>query len=168
MKKLKGSITVEAAFLLPLLMLLLVFVMWLALYLHDRLVIENALQCLYCRAEDYIVYGTEPHSSYLPKHAMTERGVLYAVSSTRTKEEKMEAWLYQELEDRLFLFRTGSIFVEKTGCRLKADAYFYCRRPPMFTWLIPERLTGVIWKRSVLFTVREELTRAVSILIQSR
>ncbi|MDE7297775.1 MAG: pilus assembly protein [Lachnospiraceae bacterium] len=168
MKRQRGSITVEAAFLLLFLMLLLVFVLWLALYLHDRLVIENAVQRLYGKAEDYMIYGTEPYSGYLSKRAMTDRGLLYAVASSRTKAERMEEWLYNELGDRLFLFRPEGAEVKKTGCYMEVEAVFCCRRPPLFSWIIPEKICEVTWKKSVLFTVREELTRAASVLLRSR
>lgn len=168
MKKRKGSITVEAAFLLPLLILLILFVIWLAMYLHDRLVIENSLQRLYSRADDYFVYGTEPYDGHLPKPAMTKRGLLYAVSASEREKVKMQEWFYQELENRLFLFQTEAVHIEKAGLGLKADAYFHCRRPLLFSWLVPEEFTGLAWKRTVLFIVREELTRAVSVLLQSR
>ncbi len=43
-KRLNGSMTVEAVFLLPLLMVVFLLILWLTLYLHDCLVVRSALQ----------------------------------------------------------------------------------------------------------------------------
>lgn len=45
-RKQSGSITVEAAFLLPFVMIIFLLMIWLSLYLHDRLLISNVIQRL--------------------------------------------------------------------------------------------------------------------------
>ena len=60
MKYKKGSITVEAVFLIPLIMAILLLFLWLSLYLHDRVAVRATMQQVLGSSGDYIVYGTLP------------------------------------------------------------------------------------------------------------
>ena len=161
LRKQSGSITVEAAFLLPFVMIIFLLLIWLSLYLHDRLLISNAIQRLSFKGKDYIVYGTDPKNDYLPRIAITDRGLLYAVSKDKTKEQKLEEWV-----GKLFLFYENGISVDKSGCYLKIRSTFQCPEIPVFSMFFPKTFYEITTEQSFFCTVREELTRAGSVLLE--
>ncbi len=165
-RKQSGSITVEAAFLLPFVMIIFLLMIWLSLYLHDRLLISNAIQRLSFKGKDYIVYGTDPKNDYLPRIAITDRGLLYAVSKNKTKEQKLEEWVRKSLDGKLFLFHENEIYIDKSGCYLKIRSTFQCPEIPVFSIFLPKTFYEITTEQSFFCTVREELTRAGSVLLK--
>ena len=165
-KKQSGSITVEVAFLLPFVMIVFLLIIWFSLYLHDRLVINNAIQRLSLKGRDYIVYGTDPKNDYLPRTAIINRGLLYAVGKDKAKEQKLEEWVRKSLDGKLFLFRENGISVDKSGCSLKIKSTFQCAEIPVFSMFLPKTFYEITAEQSFFCTVREELTRAGSVLLK--
>lgn len=165
MKRWKGSITVEAVFIIPLLIVVVMIFLWLTFFLHDRLVVHSAIhQTLEC-AEEYLIYGTALEGRKLSESSMINRGVFYGLATMEHEEkEQLEKYVESLLEDKLYLYRLEEISLEKTGFTLQLSMCFSC---PLFWNGNAEQEEWQLWiKESRSCIAREELTRIGSNLIK--
>lgn len=167
-EKKSGSITVEAVFLIPFIMITLIFFLWLSFYMHDKVVIEGTMQNVVCSAGDYIVYGTLAENGQLSKKRMEERGLTYAFrDSYPVEEERMENYFRLMLSGQLFLYRLNTVKFQKKGCHLTLKAEFTCSGFTPLSFFFPKGFVRT-FEEQCLCIVREELTRlgsaALSIL----
>ena len=161
-----ASITVEAVFVIPLLMLLFLALLWLALHLHDRSIIEGALFQTMEEGGEYLLYGVTPGTGVLSGEGGSKGSLHYAIA--RATEEEIQFWeerFYCEIEGKLFLYRPVSVSCEKTARGTKVYAKFCCGEFfPAGQW----GLSGLFcmeYSSERLCPVREEVTRAGSVLL---
>ena len=167
MKQKKGSITVEAVFIIPFIIIILLLFLWLSLYLHDQVVVRGTMQQVLNSAGDYIVYGTLPESRYLSKQTIVDRGILYAVSdSSPSEEERLENYFKMLLTDQLFLYQLNKISIQKKGCFLTMKAEFSCSGFSLITILLQKDNFNITFEEKCFWAVREEITRIGSVLLK--
>lgn len=161
-----ASITVEAVFIIPLIMLLLLAFLWLSFHIHDKSVMEGALFQTMEEGNEYLVYGVLPGTGIMGEEAGSKNSLHYAVA--QPTEEEVHLWeerFYKEIEGKLFLYRPEGLCCEKTMLGTKVYAKFCC------TEFFPAKYLGF----SELFCmeydcgrrcpVREEVTRMGSVLL---
>lgn len=165
MRKWRGSITVEAVFLIPMIIVIVMIFLWLTFFLHDRLVARSMMhQTLEC-AGDYFIYGTLPESGDLSESDMINRGIFYGMATLSPgEEERLEEYVKELLNGKLYLYQLEEVSLEKSGFTLRLEVQFVC---PLFwngnakrgEWLL-------LMQASRSCMVREELTRIGSNLIR--
>lgn len=113
MKKwIRGSYTVEAALLLPVILFVIVSFIYLSFYLHDKYRIEEVLNIAslkaiaYNQTETNMVTGQVDYESYL------NQGIFYRFESRENKEKEVFHYLHTYLNERLFLTKVNKIEVK--------------------------------------------------------
>lgn len=163
----KASITVEAVFVLPFVMILFLMLLWLGLYLHDRSVIEGALFQTLEEGGEYILYGLSPGSSMPAEDGGSRRSLHYALAPA--SEEETQTWeerFCREISGKLFLYRLAEFECRKTVTGTRAYARFCCADFfPAGQWGLSE-LFSMEFKLDRVCPAREEATRAGSVLLE--
>lgn len=162
-----ASITVEAVFVIPFVLILFLLLLWLSLYLHDKSIIEGALLQTMEEGGEYILYGVRPGVG-LPADDGGSKGSLhYAVASA--PEEKIQIWkerFCREISGKLFLYRLSGFECKKTSTGTRVYAKFCCAEFfPAGQWGL-SNLFCIEYTYDRLCPVREEVTRAGSILLE--
>lgn len=161
-----ASITVEAVFIVPLILLLFLALLWFALHLHDRSVIEGALFQSLEEGGEYVLYGVVPGTDAILADGGSRGGLFYAVA--RASEEELQCWeerFLRELDGKLFLYRPTGFSCEKTAKGTEVYAGFSCGEFFPAGSLGLSGLFRIEYSFGRLCPVREEVTRAGSVLL---
>lgn len=162
-----GSITVEAVFLLPIILGLLLLTIWLALFLHDKIIVRAVMQQTVSSAGDFLVYGTLPEIGYLSKKNTIHRGMDYAIeASTGKEQERTENYVRLLLSDQLFLYQLDRVHFEKRGYQLSLEAEFSCTGEFLSLILPGTKQFVMEYREEMFFPVAEEITRAGNVLLE--
>lgn len=101
---LKGSITVEAAFLMPFVIFTIFALMYLSFNLHDRCVIQGKMNQALHKAGITVKHEADIASGEINYEMIGDRGVFYLLfGDSKSDEKKVEEYLKQELTRGLFL-----------------------------------------------------------------
>ncbi len=113
----KGSFTVEAAFILPLIIFIIFTLVYLAFYLHDRNRMEGIVDQVLHKGAITVKHDADFDTGRVDYANIGNRGVLYPLTDNRTVEEKkIRDYLRQELS-------TGFFSTELTGIEVMVDAF---------------------------------------------
>jgi hypothetical protein len=105
-----GSITVEAAFVMPIVILTVFALIYLAFYLHDMNRIQSEMDLVLHKAEVTVKHEADISTGRVDYEDINDRGVFYLlVGNTSGEEEQMKAYLWQRLSSGLFLTRISQI-----------------------------------------------------------
>lgn len=160
-----GSFTVEAAFLVPFLVFLLLSVVWFSIYLHDRIVIDDVIFQICREGENYLIYCDDPENGELNRQAIHSRGLFYALCSDAGKERYLETLIESRTRGKLFMLQQESVLLQKSGCYIRICARFSCPVPGWIRY-IGEGNTGEYYKEYQMFCpVREEITRIGNVIL---
>lgn len=167
-KQYKGSITVEAAFLMPVLSFLLLTFLWMSFFLHDRAVISSTLQQFCRESADYLVYGRVPYTGVLAGGGAEHRGLLYAVTEKNERVQYLEMALQSRLNQKLYTMTLENTKIKKSGCYLEIKLQYAYAFPEWAGAFFSEKLLVSCESFQVFCPVREELTRMESILLDKK
>lgn len=163
---LDASITVEAVFIIPLVMFLFLAFLWLSFHIHDKSVIEGALFQAMEEGGEYLVYGVLPGTGTVGEEGGSKNSLHYAVA--QPEEEEVRLWeerFYKEIEGKLFLYRPEELCCERTMLGTKVYARFSCTEFFPAKYLGLSRLFCMEYECDRRCPVREEVTRAGSVLL---
>lgn len=161
-----ASITVEAVFIIPFVMLLLLAFLWLSFHIHDKSVIEGALFQTMEEGGEYLVYGVLPGTGIMGGEGGSKNSLHYAVA--QPEEEEVRLWeerFYKEIEGKLFLYRPEELCCEKTMLGTKVYAKFCCTEFFPAKYFGFAKLFCMEYDCDRCCPVREEVTRAGSVLL---
>jgi hypothetical protein len=115
----KGSLTVEAAFVMPIVIFIIFATIYLAFYLHDRCVIQAMLDKTLHKAGISIKHASDIETGEVDYENIGDRGVFYLLFGNNNQEEtQIKEYLQQELTGRLFLCKIKSVEVEVNNFNL--------------------------------------------------
>ncbi len=120
-----GSITVEAAFVMPVVLLAVFALIYLTLQLHDTCRIQGVLDKTLHQAGISYKHKAELASGKVNYAWIGGRGVFYGLLGDRSSEEgELTAYLQQELSEGLFLSRITGLEtkVGRTKLRIRIEA----------------------------------------------
>ncbi|NLC19984.1 MAG: pilus assembly protein [Clostridiales bacterium] len=102
----KGSITVEAAFVMPVVVFCIIAMIYLAFYLHDYSRLAGTLDLLMHKAGIAVKHEADLASGRVSYEDINDRGVFYVLmGDTKAEEERIEKYLAEELNKGLFICR---------------------------------------------------------------
>lgn len=108
-----GSIVVEAAFVMPLLVLTIFALIYLSFYLHDYSRIAGAMDLVMQKAGVAIKHEADLDTGCVYYERINERGVFYALSGdSEADERRITQLLEKELAGGLFISRISKVEVE--------------------------------------------------------
>ena len=153
----RGSFTVEAAWLLPVILAVAFAVLSLAMVQHDKAVTLSALDTCLLRAEYRITMGTDPESGQIDYERRLSRSLAAPLTGRRAAEEELERYLEEAFDAQFrFLVEIDGIEVEAGLTRLKVTLYPALRGGWLAGLLLPE----ASWSKSVRVLHPEEMVRA--------
>jgi hypothetical protein len=104
-----GSITVEAAFVMPIVILAVFAVIYLAFYLHDMCRIQAAMDKTLHKAAITIKHEADMETGEVAYENINDRGVFFLLYGGLEEEMIIEDYLQQELSEGLFLSKIISV-----------------------------------------------------------
>jgi hypothetical protein len=115
----KGSITVEAAFIMPIVIFTIFALLYLAFYLHDMCRIQGTMDKTLHKASLSIKHVTNFKTDEILYEEISNRGIFYlAFGSTKEDENQIHNYLQQELAKGLFISTISRIVVDVSKTRI--------------------------------------------------
>lgn len=113
MKKVeKGSITVEAALIMPIIVFTIFSLIYLSFYLHDRCKIQGIIDKALHKAELTVKHDADFSTGNVYYEEINHRGIFYILfGSTSLEEDNIKKYLQEELDQGLFLAKVTDIKV---------------------------------------------------------
>ncbi len=109
----RASITVEAAYVMPIVIFAVFAVIYLAFYLHDYCILQGAVDRTVRKADFYSNQVSDMEMGEIYYEAINSRGVFYPIfGDSSDMEGQMRRVLKQGLEGRLFLYDVVSTHAE--------------------------------------------------------
>ncbi len=120
----KGSITVEAAFVMPIVIFTIIALILLSFYLHDTCRVQGIVDKTLNKAGMCVKHEADIASGDIFYEKMKDRGVFYLIfGTTEHEKEQIEEYLVKELSEGLFLSQIKAITVDagKTKLTIAVD-----------------------------------------------
>ncbi len=118
----KASITVEAAYVMPIVIYTIIVIIYLAFYLHDYCILQNAIDMTGLKASFYANQNSDMGENEIHYEAINSRGVFYQlVGDTSSVKQQVLHTLKRELENRMFLYDRISIQAEVDHKNIKVS-----------------------------------------------
>lgn len=161
--KLNGSFTVEAAIIIPIVTIVIFFLIYLGLYLHDRSKVQAKLHEILSYGTNLIQYGIYPDGNILNE----KRDFLYLYLNDKTVEKEVILNMLQDVNDHnLFMAKLEDIKIHVDISELIIQGELVYGPPisgliPIFTKSrssIPIKLSGTVFPR-------EEKTRVLDVAL---
>lgn len=101
--RLSGSLTLEAALVIPMIFFVIIAMLYLSFYLYDLARIQVGVDRIHSRAMYSMNHETDWMTGQIKYEYMNNRGVLYPLSGYKQEETELEKLLHQELENTLIV-----------------------------------------------------------------
>ncbi len=125
---LAGSITVEAAYVMPIIILILITFIYLAFYLHDICRITGEMELALHKAGVSFKHDATIKTGEVDYDEINDRGVFYRIfGSTKEKETRVNNYLKQELSEGLFLVKIKNIKVEDNKSKVTVSVVYHTK-----------------------------------------
>lgn len=116
----RASITVEAAYVMPIVIFTIFAVIYLAFYLRDYCILQNAIDMTALKASFYANQPSDMAEDEIYYDAINSRGVFYQlVGDLSPVKQQILSVLNKELENSMFLYDRISIQVEVDHYNIK-------------------------------------------------
>ncbi len=116
----KGSLTVEAALLLPMIVFLICSLIVLAFYLHDRNRMEGLLDEVLMKGALATKHEADVRTGRVEYENIRKRGVLYLlIGDTKQQEQELQEYLRELSDQGFFLTEITDIRVEVSKLKMK-------------------------------------------------
>ena len=118
-----GSITIEAAFVMPIVIFAIVALIYLSFCLHDRCLLQGAVDQTLQKAELGVKHEEEFTTGAIDYEKINDRGVFYQIiGSTKNEEMNLDQYLQQKLSGGLFLYKLTSTQVKVGRFNISIEA----------------------------------------------
>ena len=114
-----GSITVEAAFAMPLVLYMIIALIYLTFWLYDQNLVHGTVDKALHKAEITLRNDADIESGTLSYKDINNRGIFYPLIKDDTiEEDKITDYLNRELAGRLFLSKVTEVEAEINNTRI--------------------------------------------------
>lgn len=119
---LEGSITVEASFIIPLVVFLMFSLIYLSFYLHDLCKIQGIINQVSHRAAFMVKHESDIASGEIAYEEISKRGVFYfLLGNTEKDKEQIREYLRSKLSKGLFIVKIKHMEIQLTKSKLAVD-----------------------------------------------
>ncbi len=141
-KKMEASMTVEAAFVMPIVLFSVIALILMSFYLHDICTIQNVVDDTLHRTSLQLKHETDNQTGKVKYGQINDRGVFFAISGGFDQEqEKIQTYLNQKLSSGLFLSIITGVHtsVSKSGIQIQVDTDLKIYLPVFSNLLLKRR-----------------------------
>ena len=118
----KGSYTVEAALILPCIFFIIIGLLYLGFYMHDKVKIQSIINETGIKGRAFIRNETDMDTGLMDYEAYKHRGILYIFSDdVQEKKEKIYNYACSKLSSGFFIARVEKIEVIATYTNIKIE-----------------------------------------------
>lgn len=107
----RGSLTLEAAFVMPIILYSIFALIYLGFYLHDYCKIQGLVDRTLYKAGAVLQKGMDPESGALPYEQHREEGIFETITGSKERKETLYIYLERELSKGLFLSKVREITI---------------------------------------------------------
>lgn len=104
-----GSLTVEAAFVMPIIIYAIFALIYLAFYLHDYCRLQGIVDKTFLKAETIMRHETNPNTGEICYEQINDRGIFYSIMGGTEEKETIQGYIKQALSQGLFLSKVTDI-----------------------------------------------------------
>jgi len=121
-KKLNASMTVEAAFIVPIVLFIIFALMYLAFNLHDRVRMETVLEKALGKGDYVVAQRSDTDGGAIDYDSLNEKNNWgYFRSGNKQQEEEIRKYIEEELEKGFFILEKEKILCETDGFAVKIE-----------------------------------------------
>lgn len=118
----RGSYTVEAALLLPCILMFLIALLYLGFYMHDKARIQSVIAEVQTRGRILIRCGSHMNTGIMDYEQYNKRGIFYFLNQDLNQErEEIEAYLKDKTSRGLFIARITNTDIKVSQSRIKIE-----------------------------------------------
>lgn len=126
----RGSLTVEAALILPMIFYLLFSLFYLTFYLYDMNRVHGYLDKILYRTSMLVKHESDITSGKIQYTKINQRGVFYVLTgNTEMLEEDIRKYIAEELSDGLFMMRVTDIQAKVEKDKIEAKIEIKTKMP---------------------------------------
>ena len=115
----KGSYTVEAALILPIILFIIIGLMYLGFYLHDKVKIQSIINDTSTRGGELIQYEADLETGLIDYDRYQNRSLLYPYFADFSKKEyEIDTYLVERLKRGLFIAKIDSVTVSASSNKI--------------------------------------------------
>lgn len=147
MYKVKGSYTVEAALILPLIFFIIIGLIYLGFYVHDSVKIQSIIDETLIKARNLVQRDADISTGTVDYEAYLNRNLLYPYfSDFKDKESEIKTYMLDRLNSGLFIAKPKNINikVESFDIHIEVEAemefpftqmeYYFSKSSEAITW----------------------------------
>lgn len=115
----KGSYTVEAALILPIIIFIIIGLLYLGFYLHDKVKVQSVIDDTATRGREWIQCETNLETGIMDSSSYRNRSLLYPYfSDYKEKEYEIKTYLMNQLNSGLFILKLDAVTVSASSNRI--------------------------------------------------
>lgn len=114
----KGSYTVEAALILPIILFIIIGLLYLGFYLHDKVKVQSVIDDTATRGRELIQFETDLETGLIDYSSHQNRSFLYPYFTDFKEKEnknKINTYLMKQLNTGLFITKVDSVAVSASS-----------------------------------------------------
>lgn len=128
--KLRGSMTVEAAMVFPIVLFTVFSLVYASLYLHDKVVIQSVMRQVVGTAEIAARYPVNSSLEQISYENINNRGIFFSIHSNYEVENRLYSnQLLKQLSGRLYITDITKCEIELTYSNVKASVRCFIKIP---------------------------------------
>lgn len=123
-KRVKGSYTIEAAYIVPFVIFIIIGIVYLGFYLHDRNKIKIIMNEALVKAESYVMSEVDLYNNRINYEMKNDRSILYAMEDNlEDREEQVRGYVVEQLQKGFFIASSKEVMVElsHSGVEISID-----------------------------------------------
>ena len=151
-KAVKGSFTVEAAFLMPVIFFLIFSFLYLTFYLHDSNRIQGCLDQVLHRTALLINHDYDFAADKIRYEDINKRGAVYSIiGDTKNLEQEICQYVWDEFSDGLFLTKITGVTIEisRFDIEIKVEAETKISLRGVLNFFHPNKMRTIKKKYSI-------------------
>ena len=109
-KRVRGAFSVEAVFLVPFIIFVIMALFYLAFYIYDRAVIQSTLDRMVIREGQQLCHPTDINTGAVRYDMINQRSLFYSINYNKGAEnQKIQSYIKKELKNKLSITTISKI-----------------------------------------------------------
>lgn len=121
-KEVKGSFTVEAAFIFPSVLFIIIALIYMGFYMHDKAKINSDINETLLKGKNLVLYEADINTGLIDYDAYLNRGILYSLEGNMEDyKTEISDYINKSLDNGLFIASINQVEVNVTYSSLSVE-----------------------------------------------